>query len=1039
MKKESLTSGEQEFISNKIHSSHLSFNVEPIISSQNISSLGYNLDRSNKLRIFLTKPNPFLLLLILFSLGNNKAMPQAKEAYVSHPICSGNIKQTIYDPFEQRLLILSQDGFREFKNGSIKKLELKQSYRRYLNCIPKKDTLLIFDSYFNITYCNRDMDIIKVIKFDNPRNHFFAWLNEYFIYSSVCPNNAISLSNNYFVSDGKKYLISDNKLYKLSEGKQLSFLGELPDILDDSNAMTLLRNSGLTHLSGYELKRKLARYKKQPYTPYKLGWLLYPNLLVYENQFIKFTDSSGEKNQPVLSQLDNVITSVTEVKSNGADLLFIGTTHGLQMYNFKEFITLITFDNSIHKKSNILFKGALIYKENKLLLNNGYLLNTLTNCAISFTDKIDSDCLKTIPGENIIVYSKQETNGTPTLDYVQWINGQCKKGKIPVSQNPISLFCLSKDSILYNSEGKLVLVSFKDRDQPIPKEKVIGTYDSWIRGIRKLRNSHFILSEKGVFELRNSINNKEPIDYLKDIGAQNIDTLNQEILLFSYGNGVYKIISEGKTNKLKFSNKLVGKFIHGIIHEEDHILLLTDYGLFYTSYSAFLKGMQEKSVIHIVQVDFVSPGKTIEFNSANPFTPLGDHRYAAMSQSGLVLIDMNRLNTQIFPKFLIKMDSNEFEVSETPEKINTNSYFLNLSLIQEHKLYSLRYPYSIQAEINGKKLTQNGMRENTIGIKLEEGKNKVLVHILDPILNKGYDKVFTIFTPIAWYNLPTVKFTLFVLAALIFIFILYTSYRYYRLRKVKGELNSFISSQFSLIESETKSLDMASLNFKRELTETELLLSSAVHDLATPLRFFRSITDHLKKHWSSLDEGTKKEQVDSLAYSAFQIKTLSDEFLLFIRNKVEKNFDYNSEPLSLRDEINRLASYYDWVKNIRDFKIEFSKTEDIIIEFDKEILAVVFRNLIDNVVKHSGTKLVHIKIIKSYNDSPVTLEINYESAYSDLTTINELNRMLSGDFQSGHVGLGFKLIHLALKISKTNMQFQLLEKEKVVILWNLTK
>lgn len=973
----------------------------------------------------------------LISFLSNQCEGQAEQTYVAHPLSSGKIKQTIYDPFEQRLLILSQDGFREFKNGKIKKLELQQSYRRYLSCIPKKDTLLIFDTYFNITYCDRNMEIIKVVKFDEARNHFLTWLNEYFIYSRICPHNTISTFKHYYVSDGKTYLLKDNSLSKISENNQLTYLGELPDLLSDSVAINLLRNSGLTLLTGPELRKKYALYKKYSFSPYRLGWLLYPNLMIYENEFIHFTDSNDLFNAPVVSQMEHVITTLTKVNSNEGEFLFVGTTHGLQVYNFKEFITQIKFDNTVQKKSNILFNGSKIEGENKLLLSNGYLLNTSTNSAISFSGPIIPECLTSIPEHNAVVYYSTNADNLPTLNYAQWVDGQCIKGHIPISQKPLSLFCLSSDSIIYTAQEKLFLIHFKDRDQPKPKEKVIGTYENWTRVMKKFGNSYFILSEQAVYEVKNTIYNKERTLFLKDTGAQNIDTLNQELLLFSYGNGVYKILGEGNTQKLEFSNDLAGKFIHGIIHENSHLLLLTDYGLFYTSYSAFIKGMQTKSVIHIVPVDFVSSGKPIEFNSTTPYIRLSDHRYAAMSQSGLVLIDMKRLNNEIFPIFRIKINTSEFEVSETPQSIRNDNRFLNISLVQEHKLYSLQYPYSIWVEVNGKSVVENRASENSIPLILDEGENKVLIHILDPILNQGYDKLFTIVTPISWYNLAAVKFTFFLAALFILAFIFYTSYRYYRLRKVKGELNSFIKTQFSLIETEAKNLDMASLNFKRELTETELLLSSAVHDLATPLRFFRSITDHLKKHWSTLDEGTKKEQVDSLAYSAYQIKTLSDEFLLFIRNKVDKEYDYHPAPFLLKEQISRLSSYYDWVKNIREFKIEVSIEEDIIIEFDKEILAVVFRNLIDNVVKHSGTKLVQIYSAQSSDDNQVAIEIEYDSPSTDLNTINELNNMLTGDFESGHVGLGFKLIRLALKISNTQMRFKKSDDDHVIIIWEL--
>ena len=126
------------------------------------------------------------------------------------------------------------------------------------------------------------------------------------------------------------------------------------------------------------------------------------------------------------------------------------------------------------------------------------------------------------------------------------------------------------------------------------------------------------------------------------------------------------------------------------------------------------------------------------------------------------------------------------------------------------------------------------------------------------------------------------------------------------------------------------------------------------HDLKAPLYNISNLSNLVKMYYNDMDEAERNTTLDQLNVSSKHLLTLVDNILLWSKTQVG-NMENNPEPLSLNTVIDESIDILSSFASEKDIELvkNTSKTEDIDIRADYNLLTTAIRNLISNAIKFS--------------------------------------------------------------------------------------
>ncbi|MCU4173467.1 ATP-binding protein [Carboxylicivirga sp. N1Y90] len=172
------------------------------------------------------------------------------------------------------------------------------------------------------------------------------------------------------------------------------------------------------------------------------------------------------------------------------------------------------------------------------------------------------------------------------------------------------------------------------------------------------------------------------------------------------------------------------------------------------------------------------------------------------------------------------------------------------------------------------------------------------------------------------------------------------------------------------IDSDITSLKKANIEIEKQKNELEKLnatkdkfFSIMAHDLKNPFTTVHSLSAIIHNDYKTLDEEDKQDIVTRIHDSSQHIYSLLDNLLTWSRSQ-RGMIECNPIDFSLYELVNTIFNLNSNDARHKNIKLEHNAEEDIRINADREMIATVLRNLINNAIKFTP------------NDGAISLEVN---------------------------------------------------------------
>jgi len=139
----------------------------------------------------------------------------------------------------------------------------------------------------------------------------------------------------------------------------------------------------------------------------------------------------------------------------------------------------------------------------------------------------------------------------------------------------------------------------------------------------------------------------------------------------------------------------------------------------------------------------------------------------------------------------------------------------------------------------------------------------------------------------------------------------------------------------------------------------ERLLSVIMHDIRSPMFSQAVLIDHLHTNLHKMRETQLNEMFLLLKDSTNRICQLSTDFLVWYESQ-DKGFSVRSETIELSGFIKDNTVIYESIAVRKGLSFEWSIPAGLALVSDRNILAIVIRNLVDNAVKYTNVGSVGI-------------------------------------------------------------------------------
>ena len=146
---------------------------------------------------------------------------------------------------------------------------------------------------------------------------------------------------------------------------------------------------------------------------------------------------------------------------------------------------------------------------------------------------------------------------------------------------------------------------------------------------------------------------------------------------------------------------------------------------------------------------------------------------------------------------------------------------------------------------------------------------------------------------------------------------------------------------------------------ERSTVIREKMISVIMHDLRTPLFSQSLLIEHLYGQYKELFNAEVSDLLLQLKDSSKMICQFSTDFLTWY-NTQQEGFSIEHEPIALEAFIKELTVFYRQIAERNGVAFECNIPPGLILESDRNTLAIVVRNLVDNAVKYTNSGSIRI-------------------------------------------------------------------------------
>jgi signal transduction histidine kinase len=733
------------------------------------------------------------------------------------------------------------------------------------------------------------------------------------------------------------------------ETQQAFFFGAIFGVLRESGALFFFRNGRPASIT---IDRSVGKILRSNFPS------VYPGLLIYTkgslviakagNDIYRMTIERDTLKAKLLFKglqfLENQPFYSFQYDSS-ADRLFVGTQNeGLFVITRKRFHSLV-FD--VKDFSGNVFMATGILSGGRLLTSNGILdpADGKRNILFPVADRPDRHCLYKASDGSIWLSRRHRlqiydsnfsrllvADSLPLDSYITAV----------VQGSDGSVWMSTVDNVMQFTNGKLHLML---DHYPVFVKNEIETIAEINPGI------FWIATRNGIYVYHLAGSSIESQPLMPHADTRSIFRARDgSIWIGTYGNGYFKYVN-GRFISLPLDPQKYLAAAHTFQEDDKGFFWIsTNHGLFRINKS----DLDSFSLDNSRNVFFDYFGKSLGFNTnefnggCNPGS-ISDRNgnFYFPSLNGIVTfhpdsvgqelpdkaifvdhfsVDSDRLDSR--QSIRIKPDFNRIVVS-----VSSPFYGLGDNLRLEYKMDPIgeRW-YPVEA---GGKIIIN---------RLPYGKYALYIRKMNGWGNGNFARISIPFEVLPnWYNTGWFR----VLMAVTFILFVLLSFR---LR------NRFLLRQNMRlqrkVEERTEELEQSTL-------VKDQLLSVIMHDLRSPLFSMSLLINHLGENFKRMKAEEVEDILRQLESSSRGISQFSTDFLTWYNSQMN-GLTIRKEPIELETFIRLTGGFYKDIADRKGISLEYETVPALMLYSDKNILAVILRNVIDNAIKYTRSGRVSV-------------------------------------------------------------------------------
>jgi signal transduction histidine kinase len=487
---------------------------------------------------------------------------------------------------------------------------------------------------------------------------------------------------------------------------------------------------------------------------------------------------------------------------------------------------------------------------------------------------------------------------------------------------------------------------------------------------------------------------------------------DSSIWLGTYGDGYYKYAA-GKFISLPLDPRQYLATAHSFLEDDKGFFWIsTDHGLFRIKKKDLDEsdgGGGQRLVFYYF--DKSSGLNTDEFNGGSTPSSLADRQrtFYFSSMYGLVYFNPDSIRCE-WPDKPILIDRIAVDGSPLDEQraLRITPDFNQLVVDVTTPFYGSEANLQVEYKLNGTGAEWYPVgREGRILInRLPYGKYALMIRKRDSWVPDGFTVSSLYFEVLPkWYNTRGFGLALagLILLALLMIYVFRPRILMLQNRRLQVK-----------VDQRTAELEQSTLIKER-------LLSAIMHDLRSPLFAQGFMISYLEGNSAKLTEEELGDLLFQLNESNKKICQFSTDFLTWYNTRQE-GFRLELFPLELEPFVREVADFHKELAERKRLYFALDIPAGFSVLSDKNLLAIVLRNLVDNAVKY--TKAGHIHITAAATDGEVSITIKDTGAGMSAAKIDELLSHRQNNGHKANSTYGYRLIVELAQLIQAGLQIE---------------
>lgn len=529
----------------------------------------------------------------------------------------------------------------------------------------------------------------------------------------------------------------------------------------------------------------------------------------------------------------------------------------------------------------------------------------------------------------------------------------------------ISQLYIDNTGRLWIGTYRLGLYSLSTKDEnPVPLLYTASIKDATYMQMENA-DTMWVGTSKGLYRIQLSKNKMDTIAGLEEVYVRSLYIPNKdEVWVTTYGNGFY-LYKQNRLTTMPMDKLKYMAFTHCIIGDaHGYFWITTNKGLFKASRKDLIAYADWKQDL----VYYFYYGKsqgffTNEFNGGcQPCAlKLRNGDISLPSLDGLVRFSPDSLNDYLPVRKLfldeVELDGHSLPANDTLLLPNNFLQFkLHISTPFFGDNYNTQIFYSLAGEGNDIWLPVESNRVISFS-SMPSGTYHLRIRKINGFGSNNFIEKSIVFTvELAWFE--TVWFRILVLGLLAMSVVAYLRWRITSIQYKTHLLETRVSDRTRELKQALEFLQTSENKLRKQTLMQQRLIAAITHDIKTPMKFLMLLSNN-----RNTGDKSAKAVYDAL----YKMYHLVENLIQYMKTHI-KGEGIVLEAVDLHDLLEEKAGIFRPIAAAREVDIFNDTTPGSKVMVNRQLLAVVMHNLLDNAVKYTTQGSIHMEAIHQGNE-----------------------------------------------------------------------